>query len=88
MKHLIIYSHPNPKSFNHAILETYEVALKEAGHEVRVRDLYADAFDPVSAEPVVEQCGALQGLGRNNFAPGEFLFQIIAGPKGSAGPGG
>ena len=47
MKHLIIYSHPNPKSFNHAILETYEAALKEAGHEVRVRDLYAESYDPV-----------------------------------------
>ncbi len=47
MKHLIVYSHPNPESFNHAILETYESALKEAGHEVRVRDLYAESFDPV-----------------------------------------
>ncbi len=47
MKHLIIYSHPNPESFNHAILETYASALKDAGHEVRVRDLYAESFDPV-----------------------------------------
>jgi len=47
VKHLIIYSHPNPASFNHAILETYEAALKAAGHEVRVRDLYAEGFDPV-----------------------------------------
>ena len=47
MKHLIIYSHPNPESFNHAILETYVDTLKDAGHEVRVRDLYAESFDPV-----------------------------------------
>jgi NAD(P)H dehydrogenase (quinone) len=47
VNHLIIYSHPNPRSFNHAILETYEGALREAGHEVRVRDLYAEGFDPV-----------------------------------------
>jgi len=47
VNHLLIYSHPNPKSFNHAILETYAAALREAGHEVRIRDLYAESFDPV-----------------------------------------
>jgi len=47
MKHLIIYTHPNPESFNHAIKETLVRVLKEKGHEVRVRDLYAIGFDPV-----------------------------------------
>lgn len=47
MKHLVIYSHPYSQSFNHAIMETYSRALKDAGHEVRVRDLYALNFDPV-----------------------------------------
>jgi len=47
MKHLIIYSHPNPKSFNHAIKETLQMALEQKGHEVRVRDLYEIGFDPV-----------------------------------------
>ncbi len=47
MNCLIIYSHPNPKSFNHAILETLRQALQGQGHEVRVRDLYAMKFDPV-----------------------------------------
>jgi NAD(P)H dehydrogenase (quinone) len=47
MRHLVIYSHPYPKSFNHAILETYSQALRDAGHEVRIRDLYALNFDPV-----------------------------------------
>ncbi len=47
MKHLVIYCHPNPKSFNHAILEVYSNELKSKGHEVRVRDLYALDFDPV-----------------------------------------
>lgn len=51
MRHLIIYSHPNPKSFNHAIKETYAQALQEAGHEVRVRDLYSQNFDPVLKGP-------------------------------------
>lgn len=47
MKCLVVYSHPNPKSFNHAILETVAETLKDRGHEVVVRDLYALPFDPV-----------------------------------------
>ncbi len=47
MEHLIIYCHPNPKSFNHAVLDTFQEALRSAGHEVRVRDLYELGFDPV-----------------------------------------
>lgn len=47
MKHLIIYSHPNPASFNHAIYETLVRVLKEKGQSVRTRDLYALHFDPV-----------------------------------------
>lgn len=54
MNHVIIYSHPNPKSFNHAILEVYEQSLIEQGHDVCVRDLYAMDFDPVlSAQDLV-----------------------------------
>ncbi|PEZ06550.1 NAD(P)H dehydrogenase [Bacillus sp. AFS018417] len=49
MKHLIVYAHPNPQSFNHAILETFQGQLQEKGHEVRVRDLYAINFNPVLA---------------------------------------
>ncbi len=47
MKHVIVYSHPNPQSFNKAILTTYQDALQGQGHEVRVRDLYEMRFDPV-----------------------------------------
>lgn len=47
MRHLVVYSHPNPKSFNCAIKETFKEALENKGHEVRVRDLYALGFDPV-----------------------------------------
>jgi NAD(P)H dehydrogenase (quinone) len=42
MKVLVIYAHPNPLSFNHALQETVAAALGEAGHEVRVKDLYAE----------------------------------------------
>lgn len=47
MNHLVIFAHPNPASFNHAILEAYVHELADAGHEVRIRDLYAIRFNPV-----------------------------------------
>lgn len=47
MKTLIIYAHPNPKSFNHAIADHAAETLRGLGHEVRLRDLYALKFNPV-----------------------------------------
>ncbi|HOE68525.1 MAG TPA: NAD(P)H-dependent oxidoreductase [Candidatus Omnitrophota bacterium] len=47
MNYLIVYSHPNPASFNHAIKETVVKALKGKGKNVRVRDVYSMRFDPV-----------------------------------------
>ena len=47
MKHLIIYTHPNPMSFNHAILKTIVEELQFHDQDIRVRDLYALGFDPV-----------------------------------------
>lgn len=47
MKYLIVYAHPNPASFSHAILETAQATLIAAGHEVQVSDLYAQNFQPV-----------------------------------------
>ncbi|TYR78835.1 NAD(P)H-dependent oxidoreductase [Priestia megaterium] len=47
MNHLVVYAHPNPKSFNSAIKTTVETVLKEQEHEVVVRDLYEIGFNPV-----------------------------------------
>lgn len=47
MRVLIVYAHPNPASFNHAMLEYCQKGLIAAGHEVRVKDLYIENFDPV-----------------------------------------
>ena len=47
MDYLIIYAHPNPKSFNHAVKETVENKLKEKGKSFETRDLYALGFEPV-----------------------------------------
>lgn len=47
MRVLVVYAHPNPQSFNHAMLEACHAGLVAAGHTVRVKDLYAEGFDPV-----------------------------------------
>lgn len=48
MKAFIVYWHPEPKSFNHAMFVTAIEALAASGAEVRSSDLHAMAFDPVS----------------------------------------
>ncbi len=47
MKVLIVTAHPNPESFNHAMLVSMVSGLESAGHEVKIKDLYAENFDPV-----------------------------------------
>jgi len=46
MKVLIVYAHPNPESFNHAILEEFTKGLKDCGHFAETVDLYESGFDP------------------------------------------
>jgi len=47
MKYLIVYAHPDSKSFNHAILETISEELKKKKKEFKVRDLYKIGFNPL-----------------------------------------
>jgi NAD(P)H dehydrogenase (quinone) len=47
MNVLVVYAHPNPQSFNAAILRQVERGLQEAGHTFTVVDLYKDNFNPV-----------------------------------------
>lgn len=46
MKALIVYAHPCSQSFNHAILQTVQTELTQAGVEHRTIDLYAERFEP------------------------------------------
>jgi NAD(P)H dehydrogenase (quinone) len=41
MRILIVHAHPEPRSLNGALKEIAVTTLREAGHEVRVSDLYA-----------------------------------------------
>ncbi|KJS11404.1 MAG: NAD(P)H dehydrogenase [Peptococcaceae bacterium BRH_c8a] len=47
MKTLVLFTHPNPKSFNAAILGALKEELGQQGAEVRVKDLYAMNWNPV-----------------------------------------
>ena len=48
MKVLIVYAHPEPRSFGKALLERSVQTLRSCGHEVVVSDLYAMGFEPVA----------------------------------------
>lgn len=48
MRVLIVYAHPEPQSFNGALLAVAKHAFETAGHEVTVSDLYARDFNPVA----------------------------------------
>ncbi|MCS6876125.1 MAG: NAD(P)H-dependent oxidoreductase [Aquificaceae bacterium] len=43
----VIYAHPNPKSFNHALKEAVIEVLESKGKNYQLRDLYAMGFNPV-----------------------------------------
>lgn len=48
MRILLVYAHPEPRSFNGQLKDLAVETLTAAGHEVRVSDLYAMRFDPVA----------------------------------------
>ena len=46
MRHLVIYAHPVDTSYGAALRDQVMASLRQAGHEVRLIDLYAEGFDP------------------------------------------
>jgi NAD(P)H dehydrogenase (quinone) len=49
MKHLVVLAHPRPGSFTHQVCDTWCATVRELGHQVVLRDLYAMGFNPVAA---------------------------------------
>jgi NAD(P)H dehydrogenase (quinone) len=47
MNHLVVFAHPNQKSFGKGIVDTIQTAVEGKGDSIRVRDLYALNFDPI-----------------------------------------
>lgn len=43
---LVVHAHPNPDSFSHDLRLRVESGIRDGGATVRVRDLYAESFDP------------------------------------------
>lgn len=50
MNHLIVYAHPNTKSFCHALTQQVAASYKMQGDEVVISDLYAMSFNPVLSD--------------------------------------
>ncbi len=56
MKHLIVYAHPNPASLNAFLKDTLIEHLSGNNHEVVIRDLYRQNFNPIlSLEDMQDQ---------------------------------
>lgn len=79
MKIFIVFAHPEPKSFNGALLFEAQKVFVEQHHEVKISDLYAMMFNPVISrkdytnakdpdyfKPQIEQMNATETGG---FAP-------------------
>jgi len=47
MKVLIVFTHPNSNSFNNALLENISKGLVQSGHEIKVKNLYEEGFNPI-----------------------------------------
>ncbi len=47
MQHVIVYAHPNPKSFSASIRDHIHDLSRDLGNSVIIRDLYAMGFNPV-----------------------------------------
>lgn len=48
MNVLIVYAHPEPKSFCAALKDEAVETIRRAGHDAAVSDLYGEAFNPVA----------------------------------------
>lgn len=51
MRALVIYCHPQEGSFASAVRDTVMGRLKASGAQIRLRDLYAEGFQPVLTMP-------------------------------------
>lgn len=56
-EYLVVYAHPNPKSFNNGLLHAITEGLKEANKTFVVRDLYGMKWDPTLAPADFEAMG-------------------------------
>mgnify|MGYP000704398675 CR=1 FL=1 len=96
MRTLVVYSHPCPESYNAALKTAAVETLENAGHEVRVIDLYAEGFNPAmdaderrgyhepdkNVEPVAEHVEAIMWCEMLVFVYPTWWFGLPAMLKG------
>lgn len=75
MKVLLVYCHPNPESLTAAIRDTAIAALRVAGHEIDLLDLYAEGFDPVMSR---EERAGYHAPGENARPVANHLRRLTA----------
>jgi NAD(P)H dehydrogenase (quinone) len=62
VKVYVVYCHPDHESFTSAVRDRAVNALRNAGHDVQVSDLYADGFEPtMSSEEALDHLGPPSG---------------------------
>jgi putative NADPH-quinone reductase len=96
MRALVIYCHPHAGSFTAAVRDTVLDKLGAAGAEIRLRDLYADGFQPLLTEgewqgyldcptnraPVAQGCDDLQWCDTLIFVYPTWWYGLPAMLKG------
>ncbi|MDD4171963.1 MAG: NAD(P)H-dependent oxidoreductase [Syntrophomonas sp.] len=50
MNTLLVYAHPNPRSFNAALAQVIEQQITQQGKQIKVKDLYAMKWNPVLSQ--------------------------------------
>lgn len=93
---LVVYCHPNPKSFTSALRDCVIETLESSGHDVRQFDLYAMNFNPVmcaheregyhtpgdNVRPVAEHVAAIKWANALVFVYPTWWFGLPAMLKG------
>jgi len=96
MRALVIYCHPHSGSFTAAVRDTVLDKLTAAGAEIRLRDLYADGFQPLLTQaewqgyldsptnraPVAQGCDDLQWCDTLIFVYPTWWYGLPAMLKG------
>jgi len=96
MRALVVYCHPRGESFTAAVRDVVLAKLADAGAEVRLRDLYAEGFQPVltagehegyldtpkNREPVERDCRDLEWCDTLIFVYPTWWYGLPAMLKG------
>ena len=75
MRVLLLHAHPAPDSFNAHLCAAAQDALRAAGHQVDLCDLYAERFDPVLS---ADARARYHDLARNRAGVEPYVERLLA----------